>query len=99
MKRFSFTLTAAATLGAAAMALAGTAEAAPTRGGDAADAAKEFRAAGYNARINGSVADPLSSCAATGVHGTPATAGLPGPNFGPRPFATVYLDVLCPDAH
>jgi hypothetical protein len=50
-------------------------------------------------QINGSLTDPLSTCVTTGVHGTPTTAGLPGPSFGSRPFTTIYLDVLCPDAH
>ena len=99
MKRFSFTVAAATTVSAAAVALAGTAEAAPAGGGNAAHAVKELQAAGYSVQINGSLTDPLSSCATTGVHGTPATAGLPGPNFGPLPFTTVYLDVLCPDVH
>ena len=99
MKRFSFTVAAATTLGAAAVALAGTAGAAPTGGGNAADAMKELQAAGYNVQINGSLTDPLSSCVTTGVHGVPTTAGSPGPNSAPLPFTTVYLDVLCPDAH
>ena len=90
MKRFSFTVAAATTSGAAAVALAGIAAAAPTGGGNAGDATKE---------LHGSLTDPLSTCVTTGVHGTPTTAGLPGPSFGSRPFTTIYLDVLCPDAH
>ena len=46
MKRFSFTVAAATTSGAAAVALAGIAAAAPTGGGNAGDATKELRAAG-----------------------------------------------------
>ena len=94
MKRFSFTVTAATTLGAAAVALAGTAGAVPTGGGTSADAMKELHAAGYNVQINDSLTDPLSTC----VHGPRTTAGLAGPNSGPRPFTTVYIDVLCPGA-
>jgi hypothetical protein len=99
MKRFSFTVAAATTSGAAAVALAGIAAAAPTGGGNAGDATKELHAAGHNVQINGSLTDPLSTCVTTGVHGTPTTAGLPGPSFGSRLFTTIYLDVLCPDAH
>jgi len=99
MKRFSFTVAAATTSGAAAVALAGIAAAAPTGGGNVGDATKELHVAVYNLQINGVLTDPLSSCVTTGVHGTRTTAGLPGPSFGPRPFATLYLDVLCPDAH
>ena len=99
MKRFSFTVAAATTFGTAAVALAGTAAAAPTRGGNAADAVKALQAEGYNVQMNGSLTDPFSTCVTTGVHGIPATAGSPGPNSGPLPFTTVYVDVLCPDAH
>ena len=99
MKRFSFTVAAATTSGAAAVALAGIAAAPPTGGGNAGDATKELHAAGHNVHINGSLTDPLSTCVTTGVHGTPTTAGLPGPSFGSRPYTTIYLDVLCPDAH
>ena len=99
MKRFSFTVAAATTFGTAAVALAGTAAAAPTGGGNAADAVKALQAERYNVQINDSLTDPLSTCVTTGVHGIPATAGSPGPNSGPLPFTTVYVDVLCPDAH
>ena len=61
--------------------LAGIAAAAPTGGGNAGDAMKELQAAGYNVQINGSLTDPLSACVTTGVHGTPTTAGLPGPSL------------------
>jgi hypothetical protein len=99
LKRFSFTVAAATTLSAASVAWAGAAEAAPTAGGSAADAVKELQAAGYHVQTNGGLTDLLSSCATTGKHRTPATAGLPGPNSGPLPFTTIYLDVLCPGAH
>jgi hypothetical protein len=99
MKRFSFTVAAATTFGAAAVTLAGTAAASPTGGTNAADAVKALQAEGYNVQISGSLTDPLSTCVTTGMHGIPATAGSPGPNSGPLPFTTVYVEVLCPDAH
>jgi hypothetical protein len=99
MKRFNFTVAAATTVAAAAVGLAATAAAAPTGGGNAEDAVKALQAEGYNVQVNGSLTDPLSTCVTTGVHGIPATAGSPGPNSGPLPFTTVYVDVLCPDAH
>ena len=58
------------------MGLAGAAVAAPTGGGNAADAVKELQAEGYNVQINGSVTDPLSACVTTGVYGVP-NAGKP----------------------
>ena len=69
MRKISFTVAAATTFTAAALGLAGTAVAAPTGRGNAADAVKELQAEGYNLQINGSVTDPLSACATTGVHG------------------------------
>ena len=95
MKRFSFAVAAATALGAAAVALAGTAAATPTEGASAGGAVKELQAKGYNVQINGSLTNPLSTCA----HGIPTTAGSPGPNSAPLPFTTVYVDVLCPGAH
>ena len=70
--------------------------AAPTGGGNAADAVKELQAEGYNVQINGSVSVPLSECRTTGVHGVPNTADSSGPTSGPVPFTTVYVDVSCP---
>jgi hypothetical protein len=96
MKRISFTVAAATTFTAAAVGLAGTAVAAPTGGGNAADAVKELQAEGYNVQINGSVSVPLSECRTTGVHGVPNTADSSGPTSGPVPFTTVYVDVSCP---
>ena len=95
MRKISFTVAAATTSTAAALGLAGTAVAASTGGGNAADAVKELQAEGYNVQINGSVTDPLSACATTGVHGVPAA----GPHTGPLSFTTVYVDVACPDEH
>jgi hypothetical protein len=99
MKRFSFTVAAAMPFGAAAVALAGAAAAAPTGGGNAADGVKELQAEGSNVQINGSLTDPFRACVTTGVHGDRTTAGSSGPNSGPLPFTTVYVDVLCPGAH
>jgi hypothetical protein len=61
MKTISFTVTAATTFTAAAVGLAGSAVAAPTGGGNAANAVKELRADGYNVQIKGSLTDPLSA--------------------------------------
>jgi hypothetical protein len=99
MRKFSFTVAAATTFAAAAVGLAGTAVAAPTGGGNAADAVKELQAEGYNLQINGSVTDPLSACVTTGVHGVPNTGSSSGPQSGPLSFTTVYVDVSCPDDH
>ena len=91
MRKFSFTVATATTFAAAAVGLAGTATAAPTGGGNAADAVKELQADGYNVNINGSVTDLLSTCVTTGVHGVLSTAG--------SSFTTVEVDVSCPDDH
>ena len=99
MRKISFTAAAAMTFTAAAVGLAGTAGAAPTGGGNAADAVKELQAEGYSVQVNGSVTDPLSACVTTGVHGVPTTGSSPGPHTGPLSFTTVYVDVSCPDAH
>ncbi len=99
MRKISFTVAAATTFTAAAVGLAGAAVAAPTGGGNAADAVKELQAEGYNVQINGSVTDPLSACVTTGVHGVPNTGNPSGPQPCPYPFTTVYVDVSCPDDH
>ena len=99
MRKISFIVAAATTFTAAAVGLAGAALAAPTGGGNAADAVKELQTEGYNVQINGSATDPLSTCVTTGVHGVPATGIPSGPRLAPIPFTTVYVDVSCPDAH
>lgn len=91
MKKISLTIAAATAFSALAVGLAGTAAAAPTGGGNAADAVKELQAQGYSVQINGSVTDALTACATTGVHGVPAA--------GSHSFTTVYVDVTCPDDH
>jgi hypothetical protein len=91
MKTMSFAIAAATAFSALAVGLAGAAAAAPTGGGNAADAVKELQAQGYNVQVNGSVTDALTACATTGVHGVPAA--------GSRSFTTVYVDVACPDDH
>jgi hypothetical protein len=91
MNKISFTVAAATAFSALAVGLAGTAIAAPTGGGNAADAVKELQAQGYGVQINGSVTDALAACSTTAVHGLPAT--------GSRSFTTVYVDVACPDDH
>ncbi len=58
MRKLSFTVATATTFAAAAVGLAGTAVAAPTGGGNAADAVKELQAEGYNVQINGSCLGP-----------------------------------------
>jgi purine-cytosine permease-like protein len=91
MKKIGFAVAAATALSAIAVGLAGAAGAAPTGGGNAADAVKELQAQGYGVQINGSVTDALTACSTTGVHGVPATCS--------RSFTTVYVDVFCPDVH
>ncbi len=99
MRKISFTVAAATTFTAAAVGLAGAAVAAPTGGGNAADAVKELQAEGYNVQINGSVTDPLSACVTTGVYGVPNAGNSSGPQTGPPSFTTVHVDVSCPDVH
>jgi hypothetical protein len=99
MKKISFIVAAATTFTAAAVGLAGSAVAAPTGGGNAADAVKELQAEGYNVQINGSVTDPLSACVTTGVYGVPNAGSSSGPQTGPLSFTTVHVDVSCPDDH
>jgi hypothetical protein len=99
MRKFSFTVATATTFAAAAVGLAGTAVAAPTGGGNAADAVKELQAEGYNVNINGTVTDPLSACITTAVHGVPTAGSSSGPRSAPLSFTTVYVDVSCPDDH
>jgi hypothetical protein len=96
MSRFGFTVAAATALTGMALGLAGTAEAAPTGGGNAADTVNELRAGGYNIQINGSVSAPLSECTTTAVHGVPNAAGSTGPRSGPSTFTNVEVDVSCP---
>ena len=96
MRIFSFTAAAATAFAAAAVGFAGTATAAPTGGGNAADTVKELQSDGYNVQINGSVSVPLSECTTTGVHGLPNAAGSSGPHSGPVTFANVEVDVSCP---
>lgn len=99
MRNFSFIVAAATAFSAVAVGLAGTATAAPTGGGNAADTVTELRSEGYSVQINGSVTDPLSTCVTTGVHGVPSTADASSPHSGPVPFTTVDVDVSCPDDH
>ena len=99
MRKISFTVAAATTFTAAAVGLAGAAVAAPTGGGNAADAVKELQDEGYNVQINGSVTDPLSACVTTGVYGVPNAGNSSGPQTGPLSFTTVHVDVSCPDDH
>ena len=99
MRKFGFTVAAVTTLTAAALGLAGTAAAAPTGGGNAADTVKELQGSGYNVQINGSVSVPLSECSTTGVHGVPNAVGSSGPRSGPSTFTNVEVDVSCPVHH
>lgn len=91
MTKMTFTMAAATGLSALALGLAGTAAAAPTGGGNAADAVKVLQAQGYSVQINGSVTDALTACETTGVHGVSGA--------GTRSFSTAYVDVSCPDDH
>src|SRR5258707_5034558 len=99
MRKISFIVAAATTFTVGAVGLAGAAAAAPTGGGNAADAVKELQAEGYNVQINGSVTDPLSACVTTGVYGVPSAGNSTGPQTGPLSFTTVHVDVSCPDDH
>lgn len=97
MRRFSFNVAAAITfITAATVGMAGTAAAAPTGGGNAADTINELRTEGYNVQINGSVSVPLSECVTTGVHGVSDTSDAASPHSGTVGFTTVDVDVSCP---
>jgi hypothetical protein len=87
MKTF---LTAVA-LGAAALALAGTAAAVPNAG-TAADVIDSLKAEGYNVQINGSTPVPLSRCSATDVHPSLDPSATPEQKQNTR----VFVDVSCP---
>jgi hypothetical protein len=99
MRKFSFTVAAVMTFLAAGTAMADSAAAAPTGGGNAADTVRELQAQGFNVQINGSMTDPLSECVTTGVHGVPASGTSTDPRSGAIPFTTVYVDIQCPDVH
>ena len=96
MWKFGFTVAAVTTLTAAALGLPGTAAAAPTGGGNAADTVTELQGNGYNVQINGSVSTPLPECTTTGAHGVPNAGGSSGPRSGPATFTNVEVDVSCP---
>ena len=69
MKNLLITSMTAATLGAAALGLAGTAAAFPNAG-TAEDVVDSLKAEGYNVQVNGLVQVPLKLCTATDVHPT-----------------------------
>ena len=95
MRTFGFTVVAAIAFTATAVSVAGTATAAPTGGGNAADTIKELQTDGYNVQINGDVPVPLSECTTTGVHGVPNTPAS-GATPGTVAFTNVEVDVSCP---
>ena len=96
MTKFSFITTAAATLAATGVGLAGHAAAAPTGGANAADTVTTLRSEGYNVQINGTAGVPLSRCTVTDVHGL-ANAADSSVRPNPATLTTVYVDISCPD--
>jgi hypothetical protein len=95
MGTLGLTFAAATTFTAATLGLAGIAAAAPTGGGNAADAVSTLQAQGYSVQINGSALTPLSECIATGVHGVPNSVD----SSAQHSFTTVYVDVSCPSSN
>ena len=80
-------------LAAAALGLAGVAQAASSQGSSAADTVSRLTDQGYNVQLNGSSGTPLSQCTVSGVHGE-----SPG-RVDSTQFVTVYVDVSCPSSN
>jgi hypothetical protein len=95
MEISGFTVAVATAFTAAALGLPGTAAAAPTGGGNAADTVSALQAQGYSVQINGSALTPLSECITTGVHGVPNSVDPSAQHS----FTTVYVDVSCPSSN
>jgi hypothetical protein len=91
MKNFLITSVTAAALGAAALALAGTAAAFPSAG-TAADVVDSLKAEGYNVQVNGLVQVPLKLCTATDVHPSLNEADT----LEEKQHTQVFVDVSCP---
>jgi hypothetical protein len=80
-------------LAAAALGLAGVAQAASSQGSSAADTVSRLTDQGYNVQLNGSSGTPLTQCTVSGVHGE-----SPG-RVDSTQFVTVYVDVSCPSSN
>ena len=96
MKRLTIATVTVGMFAAGSLAFAGTAAAAPTGTGSAADTINQLKADGYNVQLNlNSTRDePLAACTVTGTHGIPQSAPLGGAPT--TQFTTVYVDVNCP---
>jgi hypothetical protein len=77
---------------------AGSAYAAPSGLGSAADIMKSLQAQGYNVMLNGTQYGPLSACAVTGVH-NPAGPNAIDAMGRTDQFTTVYIDISCPSTN
>lgn len=91
MKNFVVTPLTSVALGAAALALAGTAIAFPTAG-TAADVVDSLKTEGYNVQVNGLVQVPLKLCAVTDVHPRLDDAST----LEEKQHTQVFVDVSCP---
>jgi hypothetical protein len=91
MKNIVVTPLTSVALGAAALALAGTAIAFPTAG-TAADVVDSLKTEGYNVQVNGLVQVPLKLCAVTDVHPRLDDAST----LEEKQHTQVFVDVSCP---
>jgi hypothetical protein len=91
MKDFVITPLAAVALGAAALGLAGVAEAFPNAG-TAEDTVNSLKAEGYNVQINGLVQVPPKLCTATDVHPRLDDSDT----LQEKQHTQVFVDVSCP---
>ena len=97
MKNFAITTGTTAALAAAALGLAGAADAAPSGIGSASDIVKTLEAQGYNVMLNGLRSAPLSECGVTAIH-NPARSGSTQASDRITEFNTVYVDISCPSS-
>ena len=91
MRNFVITPLTSVALGAAALALTGTAVAFPNAG-TAADVVDSLKTEGYNVQVNGLVQVPLKLCAVTDVHPRPDEAST----LEEKQHTEVFVDVSCP---
>jgi hypothetical protein len=97
--RFAIGAATVGVLATTALALAGTAAAAPLEDNSASAAISQLRAQGYNVQLNltnGYRDVPLSECKVLGVHGMSGTDSA-GKALTPAEVGTVYVDVNCPN--
>ena len=77
---------------------AGSAGAAPSGLGSAADVMKSLQGQGYNVMLNGTQFGALSACAVTGVQ-NPAGPNAIDAMGRTDQFTTVYIDISCPSTN